>query len=45
MNQHERHVAIVNRVDAVGTCSYQELARLHGVSEMRPAEEAACHAS
>ena len=34
MNQHERHVAIVNRVDAVGNCSYQELARLFGVSEM-----------
>ena len=34
MNQHERQVAIVNRADAVGTCSYQELARLYGVSEM-----------
>jgi DeoR/GlpR family transcriptional regulator of sugar metabolism len=34
MNQQERQVAIVNRVDAVGTCSYQELARLYGVSEM-----------
>jgi DeoR/GlpR family transcriptional regulator of sugar metabolism len=34
MNQHERQMAILNRVDAVGTCSYQELARLYGVSEM-----------
>ena len=34
MNQHERHVAMVNRVDAVGNCSYQELARLFGVSQM-----------
>ena len=34
MTQRKRQLAIVNRVDAVGACSYQELAKLLGVSEM-----------
>jgi DeoR/GlpR family transcriptional regulator of sugar metabolism len=34
MNQRERQAAIVQRVDALGACSYQELAQLLGVSEM-----------
>jgi DeoR/GlpR family transcriptional regulator of sugar metabolism len=34
MNRAERQQAIVTRVDAVGTSSYQELSRLFGVSEM-----------
>jgi len=34
MNQSDRQAAIVNHLDAVGACSYQELAALHGVSEM-----------
>lgn len=42
MKQHERQVAIVNRVDVVGTCSYQELARLYGVSEMTIRRDVDC---
>jgi DeoR/GlpR family transcriptional regulator of sugar metabolism len=34
MNQTERQVAIVDHVDAVGACSYQQLATRLGVSEM-----------
>jgi DeoR/GlpR family transcriptional regulator of sugar metabolism len=34
MNQAERQHAIVDRVETAGACSYQDLARLLGVSEM-----------
>ncbi len=34
MNQRERQVAIVDRIDLVGACTYQELATLLEVSEM-----------
>ena len=34
MNQSERQAALARHVDAVGACSYQELAALFGVSEM-----------
>ena len=34
MNPSQRHQAIVNYLDAVGACSYQELATRFGVSEM-----------
>ena len=34
MNQRERQLAIVHRVDVAGVCSYQELATLLSVSEM-----------
>ncbi|MHB8972469.1 MAG: DeoR/GlpR family DNA-binding transcription regulator [Pirellulaceae bacterium] len=34
MPQRKRQLAIVHRVDTAGACSYQELAKLLGVSEM-----------
>ena len=34
MNPSERRLAIVRHLDAVGACSYQDLAQLLGVSEM-----------
>ena len=34
MSQSERQSAILERVEAAGACSYQDLARLVGVSEM-----------